>query len=77
MDMESKKNLAALGKLSGHELDKAYVQQEVTAHQAVLDTIDKSLLPNVSNGELKDLLEKTRPGIAARLELARHLAGTM
>ena len=77
LDKDAKKNMAALKKLSGHDLDKAYVQQEVTAHQAVLDTIDKSLLPNVSNGELKALLEKTRPAVAAHLEHARKLAETM
>ncbi len=77
LDKDGKANLAALKKLTGHAFDKAYVEQEVTGHQAVLDEIDKSLLPNVSNGELRTLLQQTRPAVAAHLEHAQKLAATM
>ena len=60
-------------KKGGAAFDKAYVAQEVTYHQAVLDALDKTLIPSASNAELKALLVKVRPAIAAHLEHAKHL----
>ncbi|MCD6077473.1 MAG: hypothetical protein K0R89_1411, partial [Ramlibacter sp.] len=66
-------NLARLKTLKGAQFDKAYVEQEVAYHQVVLDAIDKVLLPSAKNAELKALIVKVRPAIAAHLEHARHL----
>lgn len=66
-------NIARLKTLKGKEFDKAYVDQEVGYHQAVLDAIDKTLLPSAKNAELKALIVKVRPAIAAHLEHAKHL----
>jgi putative membrane protein len=63
--------------MSGAEFDKAYVDNEVGYHQAVLDAIDKTLIPSASNAELKALLGKVRPAIAAHLEHAKHIQATM
>lgn len=71
------KNVAHLKTLKGAEFDKAYVDQEVTYHQQVLDAIDKTLLPNAQNAELKDLITKVRPAIAAHLEHAKQLQSTL
>jgi putative membrane protein len=66
-------NIARLKKLKGKEFDKAYVDQEVSYHQAVLDAIDKTLLPSAKNAELKELITRVRPAIQAHLDHARHL----
>lgn len=66
-------NLARLRQLDGSAFDKAYVAQEVTYHQAVLDALDQLLIPSASNAELKALLLKVRPAIDAHLQHARHL----
>jgi putative membrane protein len=66
-------NIAKLKKLEGAQFDKAYVAQEVGYHQAVLDAIDKVLAPSAQNAELKALIAKVRPAIAAHLEHAKHL----
>ena len=66
-------NMAALGKLKGKAFDKAYVDHEVTYHQAVIDAVDKTLVPNAKNEELKALLEKVRPALVQHLEHAKHL----
>ena len=63
--------------LKGAEFDKAYVDNEVTYHQAVLDAIDKTLIPNAKNEELKALLVKVRPAFVAHLEHAKHLQSTL
>lgn len=70
-------NIAKLKGLKGAAFDKAYVENEVSYHQAVLDAIDKTLLPNAKNAELKGLLEKVRPVIDAHLQHAKQLQASM
>ena len=70
-------NLAALKKLSGAAFDKAYIDHEVAYHQAVLDAVDKTLIPSASNAELKALLVKVRPAFVAHLEHAKQLQGSL
>ena len=66
-------NIASLKKLKDGAFDKAYVDHEVVYHQAVLDAIDKTLVPSAQNAELKGLIVKVRPAIATHLEHAKHL----
>jgi putative membrane protein len=70
-------NLKQLRGLKGKAFDKAYVDHEVAYHQQVLDAIDKTLIPNAKNAELKALLVKVRPAFVAHLEHAKHLQSTM
>jgi putative membrane protein len=70
-------NIAKLKKLKGKEFDKEYVDHEVAYHQAVLDAIDKTLVPSAKNEQLKDLIVKVRPAIAAHLDHAKHLQSQM
>jgi putative membrane protein len=68
-----KKERAKLQKLSGAAFDKEYVDNEVAYHQTVLDALDKTLIPDAQNAELKALLEKTRPAFVAHLEHAKKV----
>src|SRR5476649_621616 len=65
-------NLIKLRTLRGHAFDQAYVDHEVAYHQAVLDAIDQTLIPNAKNAELKALLVKVRPAFAAHLAHAKE-----
>jgi putative membrane protein len=58
---------------SGADFDRAYIDNEVTYHQGVLDALDKTLVPGAQNAELKALLEKVRPAVAAHLERAKTI----
>ena len=71
------KNLETLKGLSGPAFDKAYVDHEVAYHQAVLDAVDKTLIPNAQNAELKALLVKVRPAFVAHLEHAKHVQASL
>jgi len=66
-------NLAALKKLKGAEFDKAYIDHEIAYHQQVLDAIDKVLVPNAKNEELKALIVKVRPAFEAHLQHAQQI----
>ena len=70
-------NVKRLKTLKGKEFDKAYVDQEVTYHQAVLDAIDKTLIPNAKNAELKALIVKVRPAIDAHLQHAKTMQASL
>jgi len=71
------KNLANLKTLKGAAFDKAYVDQEVAYHTAVLDAVDKVLIPGASNAELKALLVKVRPAFVAHLEHAKRVQASL
>ena len=58
---------------SGADFDKGYIDREVAYHQAVLDALDKTLIPGAQNAELKALLEKARPSFAAHLARAKDI----
>ena len=70
-------NVKALKKLKGDAFDKAYIDHEVAYHEQVLDAIDKVLIPNAKNAELKGLIEKVRPAFVAHLEHAKMLQGKL
>ena len=71
------KNVANLKTLKGAAFDKAYIDNEVAYHQAVLDAVDKTLIPSAKNAELKALLVKVRPAFVAHLEHAKHIQSTL
>jgi putative membrane protein len=70
-------NVKKLKTLKGNAFDKAYVDQEVAYHQAVLDAIDKTLIPNAKNAELKALIEKVRPAIDGHLQHAKMIQANL
>ena len=71
------KNVATLKTLNGAAFDKAYVDHEVAYHQAVLDAVDKTLIPSAKNAELKALLVKVRPAFVAHLQHAKTLQASL
>jgi putative membrane protein len=70
-------NLSKLKGLKGAAFDRAYIDHEVAYHQTVLDALDKTLIPNAKNEELKALLVKVRPAFVAHLEHAKHIQSTL
>ncbi|HEV7913832.1 MAG TPA: DUF4142 domain-containing protein [Albitalea sp.] len=66
-------NLARLKTLKGTAFDRAYVDNEVGYHQAVLDALDTVLIPNAKNEELKALMVKVRPAFVAHRDHAKQL----
>jgi putative membrane protein len=66
-------NVKKLRGLKGAEFDKAYIDHEVAYHEQVLDAIDKTLVPNAKNEELKALIVKVRPAFVAHLEHAKTI----
>ena len=66
-----------LKSLHGAAFDKAYIENEVTYHAAVIDTVSKVLIPNAQNAELKSALEGAAPMFQGHLEHAKQLQSSM
>jgi len=56
-----------LDNASGPDFDRIYVAVQVDAHRKLLDILDRELLPNAKNAELKALLLDARPKVAEQL----------
>lgn len=54
----------------GKAFDKAYIDNEVAYHKAVINAVEKVLIPESSNPELKALLTKVMPLLKSHLEHA-------
>lgn len=65
---------AKLAALSGAAYDKAYADNEVAFHKAVLSALDDTLIPAAQNAELKSLLETGSKLFHEHLLHAEHLA---
>ncbi len=63
-----------LAKLSGAAYDKAYAENEVAFHKAVLSALDGTLIPATQNAELKSLLETGSKLFHSHQMHAEHLA---
>jgi putative membrane protein len=63
--------------MNGAAFDRAYIDNEVSYHQTVLDALDHTLIPSAQNAELKQLLTDTRPVIAEHLDHAKKVQNKM
>ena len=66
-------NLAKLKTLQGAAFDRAYIEHEIQYHQAVIEMLDKTLIPSAQNAELKTLLTQARPTFVSHLEHAKQV----
>lgn len=57
----------------GKEFDRAFLQNEVDYHQAVIDAVTKTLLPAIQNAEVKDMVVKVAPAFQSHKEEAQNL----
>ncbi len=58
---------------SGVAFDKAYIDNEVAYHKAVIGAVENLLIPESENAELKELLQSIVPALKTHLEHAQML----
>ncbi|HEY4198731.1 MAG TPA: DUF4142 domain-containing protein [Mucilaginibacter sp.] len=73
LNADAKKTQTGLRQKSGKAFDKAYVDNEVAYHKAVIAAIEGTLIPDAQNAELKELLVKVLPAFKTHLEHAEML----
>ncbi|WP_353720737.1 DUF4142 domain-containing protein [Dyadobacter sp. 676] len=64
---DAAKTRKTLNGKSGKEFDKAYIDNEVAYHKAVIDAVENLLIPETDNAELKKLLQNVLPALKAHL----------
>jgi putative membrane protein len=65
--------MASLKKLHGAAFDRAFLAHEVAYHKAVIDAVTSTLLPALSNAEVKDLVTKVAPAFQAHMIAAQNM----
>lgn len=73
LNAQAIKTRKMLNSKSGKTFDKAYVDNEVAYHIAVISEVENVLIPGAANKELHDLLVSVVPLFKAHLEHARML----
>lgn len=77
LQADSDKSLKALRGADGAAFDTAYMQAQVDAHQKVLDTIDRQLLPAATDQALVADLKKMRATVESHLTEAKRIVGEL
>jgi putative membrane protein len=77
MTQQGQEAATRLGALSGAAYDKAYIDNEVTFHQQVINAATTQLAPAAQNAELKDLLQKTMPVLQSHLDMAKQIQSSL
>lgn len=65
--------MKALQALSGAAFDKAFLEHEVAYHKAVIDAVNRTLMPGIKSLELKAFVEQAAPTFAAHQLAAETL----
>jgi len=74
---DAKKTREMLESKSGDSFDKAYVDNEVAYHKAVIDAVEGLLIPETDNAELKSWLQDVLPALKAHLGHAEMIQKNM
>jgi putative membrane protein len=67
---DAEKTKKTLHSKSGQTFNKAYIDNEIAYHKAVIAAVEGLLIPETDNTELKDLLENVVPALKSHLEHA-------
>lgn len=67
LQADAEKTKTMLRAKSGAAFDKAYIDNEVAYHKAVISTVENVLIPETENPELKKLLQDAGPILKAHL----------
>ena len=70
MKADAEKTQKMLRTKSGKNFDKSYIDNEVAYHKAVIDAVQKVLIPQTQNAELKQLLQNIMPALNTHLKHA-------
>jgi putative membrane protein len=76
-EAQAQKTMSLLnGAAKGKDFDKAYMDNEVAYHKAVLETATAAMNA-AQNAELKNLIQKAAPAIQAHLDMAQSIQSKM
>jgi len=74
---QAKETTTKLKAVRGKAFDTAYIDNEIAYHQAVIDAVNKVLIPNAQNAELKSALTGAVPLFQGHLEHAKNIQAAL
>lgn len=74
---ESDRKLTELREKKGKEFDSAYLALQIEQHRALLDTIERDLLPSAKDAGLTAYLKEIQPRVESHLAQAERLQQEM
>lgn len=77
LKVQAKETTGKLKAVRGKAFDTAYIDNEIAYHQAVIDTVNKVLIPNAQNAELKSALSGSIQLFQGHLEHAKHVQAAL
>lgn len=77
LDAESGAATDLLRSLSGAAFDRAYMDRQVMAHQALISMIDSKLMPHARKKQVKDQLTDLRKLADTHLTRAKQIQGSL
>jgi putative membrane protein len=73
LENDAKQFSLSISTEKGKGFDGVYIDAQVKEHRAVLDTIERELLPAAKSAEVKELLQTVRPKIENHLQEAEQI----
>ncbi len=73
MVADNAKTEKMLNSKSAKDFDKAYIDNEVAYHKAVINAVETILIPQAQNAELKGLLQQVVPTLKTHLQHAEMI----
>jgi putative membrane protein len=73
LENEAKQHSAMMSSQQASDFDRTYMDAQVKEHRALLDAIDRELLPAVTSPEVRDLLQTVRARVASHLAEAEQI----
>ncbi|MET0594267.1 MAG: DUF4142 domain-containing protein [Polyangiaceae bacterium] len=73
LEAEAKQFTSNIAAEKDKDFDRTYIDAQVKEHRAVLDSIDRELLPAVRGNEVKDLIQAVRSKVQGHLEEAEQI----
>ena len=74
---QAEETMTKLKGLSGKAFDKAYIDNEVAYHSAVIHEVSTVLIPDAQNAELKSALQGAAPMFQGHLEHAKMIQSSI
>jgi putative membrane protein len=65
--------MGALRSRTGVEFDRAFLEHEADYHRWLIETVNKTMLPNATNEELRTFLQQALPAFEAHMKGAQDL----
>ena len=73
LEADAKQVARRLAKEKGAAFDRDYIDSEVAYHQAVIEAVNRVLIPGAQNAQVKTALQNTVPTLEGHLQHARNV----